>query len=938
MTPNKSIRYISLAIIALFGVMIASASSLRDNVREYTEEHPLVYEDSWDTYPYAFLNEKGQPDGYNVEVVKMILKELHIPFEIMLKPVVKNKSDLDEGKADLIVVRSTGFFNRFGYYSRNSLSLITMSMATPIGKPVSVKTFSDLGKSQVTVLDSGMVHRLMIDYDWAGNAIPVKDINEAILKVSDTGQGQVIWYKPSLEYLQRTYKLDNLQLTAVDMPLGEARFISHNQQLLNQIDSVYTELSSEDRFEPLQNKWFYPERGEWQIPTIVWWTLGIAVTLTLLLLYNLYMFRRKGKRLAKSYLRQNKRLALILEASSVRMWTYDVRTQLFHWYDREGKNDIIHPVDEFSRRYYPGDFNRLSRAIEQLVEGNGDEQVSLDIKALDSETGDEQEHDFQMQLSVLQRDKKGKASVILGTKKDITDERRMEQEAEEKLVRYHSVFESPLLGIMVFGEDGLLTNINQKGCDILQCDKKELIAMKPSYRTIFDLQHTTIKELDEISMCRRVDFDDVSVMGSLANVVHRHGMQLFDIRMMVVTDEDDGHATSLLVTFKDIHRHIEETKQLATERQDQERLQQQLDNYIDRTNYLFMVTGIRAVRYSPQTHTLRVMDRIDHIQHELTQTRCMTLIHERSQKRVLHLLSKMDNGSQESFSAEIMSDIRIGGNPLWLMFHMKPSKDEQGNTNGYFGICYDITEMKATELELEKANATAHEIEHAKNSFLQNMCYEIRTPLTTVVGFADLLSTDITPEDERIFTKEILTNSDHLLRLIDEILFYSRIDSNMVEINTAPCEFVELFDAQCQKGWQMVRPNNVEFIVENPYQELMLNIDATNMGHLITSMVSNAAFATKQGIVRARFDYIAHRLIIAVEDTGVGIDEEDIKHIQQHAGGVIDERIGISLPICKQLAEMMGGTIDISSMAGQGTSVWVSIPCEATIIKRKKYI
>lgn len=928
----------SLAIIALFGVMVASATSVRDNVREYTEEHPLVYEDSWDMYPYAFLNEKGQPDGYNVEVVRMILKELHIPYEIVLKPVVKNKSDLDEGKADLIIVRSTGFFNRFGYYSRNSLSLITMSMATPIGKPVNIKTFSDLGKNQVTVLDSGMVHRLMIDYDWSDNAIPVKDINDAILKVSDTEQGQVIWYKPSLEYLQRTYKLDNLQLTAVDMPLGEARFISHNQQLLNEIDSVYTLLNSEDRFEPLQNKWFYPDRGEWQVPTVVWWVLGVAAMLTLLLLYNLYMFRRKGKRLTKSYEQQNKRLALILEASNVRMWTYDVKTQLFHWYDRDGNNDITHPVDEFSHRYYPGDFNRLSRAIDQLVESDKDQQISLDIKALDSEIGDEQEHDFQMQLSVLQRDKKGKATIILGTKKDITEERRMEQEAEEKLVRYRSVFESPLLGVMVFGEDGLLTNINWKACEILQCDKKEIVEMKPSYRTIFDLQHTAIKELDELTMCRRINFDDVSVMGSLASVIHRRGLQIFEIKMMVVTDEDDGHATCLLVTINDIQRDIIENKLLTTERQDQALLQQQLNNYIDRTNYLFRVTGIRAVAYSMQTHTLRVMDRIDHIQHELTQTRCMTLIHERSQKRVLHLLSKMDNGSQEAFSAEIMSDIRIGDNPLWLMFHMSPTKDEQGDTNGYYGICYDITELKATEQQLEQANATAHEIEHAKTSFLQNMCYEIRTPLTAVVGFADLLSTDITADDERVFTKEILTNSDHLLRLIDEILFYSRIDSHMVEINPAPCEFVELFDAQCQKGWNMVRPDNVEFIVENPYQEIMLNIDATNMGHLITSMVSNAAFATKQGAVRARFDYIAHRLIIAVEDTGMGLNEEDIQHIQHHEGGVVDERIGISLPICKQLAEMMGGTIDISSLAGQGTSVWVSIPCEATYIKRKKYI
>ena len=58
----------------------------------------------------------------------------------------------------------------------------------------------------------------------------------------------------------------------------------------------------------------------------------------------------------------------------------------------------------------------------------------------------------------------------------------------------------------------------------------------------------------------------------------------------------------------------------------------------------------------------------------------------------------------------------------------------------------------------------------------------------------------------------------------------------------------------------------------------------------------------------------------------------------QHTGGSIDERIGISLPVCKQLAEMMNGTLEISSESGQGTIVWVSIPCQASLIKRKKFI
>ena len=172
-------------------------------------------------------------------------------------------------------------------------------------------------------------------------------------------------------------------------------------------------------------------------------------------------------------------------------------------------NYITYPAEEFSHRYYPGDFNRLMRVIEQLIDGSiTDEQVSLDIKAMDAETGDNQEHDFQIQLSVLQRNKKGNPIVILGTKKDITDELRMEQDAEERLIRYKTIFDSSTIGIIVFNAEGQLTNINEKACSLFQCDKKDIIRQSPSFRTLFELEEDHIEALDGVSMCRKVDFDN----------------------------------------------------------------------------------------------------------------------------------------------------------------------------------------------------------------------------------------------------------------------------------------------------------------------------------------------------------------------------------------------------------------------------------------------
>ena len=95
--------------------MAAYASSSNNHTRTYTNEHPLIYEDCWDMYPYSFLNEQGKPDGYNIEVIKMIFEKLKIPYTIVLKPATQNQADLNHDNADLIVVRSTGFFSRFGH-------------------------------------------------------------------------------------------------------------------------------------------------------------------------------------------------------------------------------------------------------------------------------------------------------------------------------------------------------------------------------------------------------------------------------------------------------------------------------------------------------------------------------------------------------------------------------------------------------------------------------------------------------------------------------------------------------------------------------------------------------------------------------------------------------------------------------------------------------
>jgi ABC-type amino acid transport substrate-binding protein len=229
----------------------------------------------WDLWPYSYLNERGEPEGFNVDLIRLLMKELDIPFAIKMKPSAEAFRDLKEGKSDLMLGLAVGFHDEFGHYSKNAVTLFTQSLVRPKSMPLRIQRFHDLSKEQVTVNDSSLAHHLMIEYGWGMNAKPVEDMREAIQQVSATGEGQILWNTLSLKWLMRRYHTDNLELTPVNMQHGQYKFMSNDTRLLELLDKTYTQLYAEGRITPLQDKWFYPEREEQFAEPWMWYTIGI---------------------------------------------------------------------------------------------------------------------------------------------------------------------------------------------------------------------------------------------------------------------------------------------------------------------------------------------------------------------------------------------------------------------------------------------------------------------------------------------------------------------------------------------------------------------------------------------------------------------------------------------------------------------------------------
>ena len=910
-----------LLLSVYLSLVVAFAQS--DTTRVFSVNSPLIYEDVWDLWPYSFLNDNGDPDGFNVDLIRLIMKELDIPYEIRLKPSSEAFCDLKEGKSDLMLGLAVGFHDEFGKYSKNAVTLFTQSVVTPKNKEVVIKRFRDLSNHQVIVCDSSLVYHLMLEYGWGENAIPVGDMSEAIQEVSAKGEGQIVWNTLSLKWLMNRYHIDDLELTPVNMPHGEYKFMSNNQQLLDKLDETYTKLYTNEKIQPLQDKWFYPERQDMEESKGLWYLLGGGLLLLVFMAVYGISYHIQNRKIKLENVKRNNRLALILQTSQVHIWTYDIKTNRFSWHNDNGQVAYTYSMEEFSQRYSHEDFVSLKSALEKLAEtrktDEEEKEIELNLRAKDTEGGDTSDRDYHIVLSVLSRDKKGNPTVIIGTKKDVTEEQQQKRLDEERALRYWSIFYTPILGIILFNKDGRLVNINPKACDIFGCNAEETIEKGVDIHSMFNID---IQDLEDVN-------------GYQATLTVGHDM-ITEFRLMTIHD-DAGEMLGVFAFCRDITMSVS-SKDLEQEgRKKIDALHEEQRQYIEILNAAIGDTDIRKVTYSPDSHTLTIYKGTDTIQHALTQTRCMTLVDEQSQRQAMRLLSDMDDYEDKVIEYNIKTTLRsTGRRPLILYFRLEPCHNNDGKVKEYCGMLRDISEMDWIERQMNLQTAKVQEVENTKNSFVKNMVQEIRTPMSAVVEHVAQINDDSFSANEPELCKVIQQNADYLLHIVDNILYLSRLEARMVEINRQPQNFAELFESQCATGWMKFMNADTNYIVENPYEQLTVDIDAKNLGHVIEQVTCNAAQHTKRGTVRARYDYIGRRLIISVDDTGEGIPEAELTRIQEEELGGAHNTKGLGLAITKELVSQMGGTFEISSEEGSGTTIYIMIPCHASVIKRKK--
>ena len=458
---------------------------------------------------------------------------------------------------------------------------------------------------------------------------------------------------------------------------------------------------------------------------------------------------------------------------------------------------------------------------------------------------------------------------------------------------------------------GYFASVNNIAADMADCAAKILAGAKPKD---IKIRPTKKEYYLDWQVAKRYKFDPDKLPGGY----HVIRMPLVDrFPMLSSLIMYSGTIVMLVVIVILLRLFIREKRQKV-------KVMAQLER--ENSLYNIAVQDSRTFAWERVGQSIYLSDAFwQHYGHEpkiITSGDFMSMLHPDSRDIYIDGLDHVHKG--ETFANDVKADFFGNGEWHWYQIRGKGILDEHGNFVKSYGMLINVDGFKQREKEMEEARKLAEEAT-LKESFLANMSHEIRTPLNAIIGFSDLLlqpDADFTEEDKKLFSDTIHTNNDLLLKLINDILDVSRIESGQMDFVIKAWSVRDIME-RLYHTFEVQMPKHLAFNFVQPEEDVLIEVDESRLRQVIGNFLTNAGKFTPKGSVTLGWikDMQTGKVELYVEDTGIGLSEEDRTMVfsRFYKKDEFKQGTGLGLSICKAIVVRLGGSIKVRSELGNGS-------------------
>ena len=599
-------------------------------------------------------------------------------------------------------------------------------------------------------------------------------------------------------------------------------------------------------------------------------------------------------------------------------------------YDLHGKAALGDKVgiEECYTYVHPDDRERFRTYIERLRDGL-DKVTDFHYRWNYNYSGQGEPEWHDMYGRAMAEYEDGKPVNIIVTLTDETDVKQKEREVEHLSERYKSIFENSIIGMSFYSPEGWLLDANRIMRKICHFDSETTDDFF-SNTNLFD-----VMPFNEV-----LDRDHVEDYWacSLSIVPEREMRVYLEISVHPIYDEN-GKLMYISVTANDVTEERNMYLNVMENDARMKKINEAIKNYEAELRYMLEASKMQSWRISLERDTLEFYSGLNTVVRSFN-LKQMQKIFVDQEGDFVKALSNPSEALKKPlvYVGQMHPMVTLSSTEnQWVQINCIPEYDKQGKLLGAFGVWRNINDLMRKQDQLRNETRRAHESGQLKTLFLANMTHEIRTPINAIVGFSEVLSSLTAEDEKKEIIKIIKNNCDMLLRLINDILTVSSLETGQMDIKLVEVDFAKAFNVLFESLRPRVQEPGVEFVKDNPYATLPIKVDFERVSQVITNFVTNAVKYTHQGYIKLGYRMETRTiegkqregLYAYCEDTGDGILPEAQPKIFERFYKVNDfvQGTGLGLSICKAFTDASHGDIGvISEGKGKGSVFWMWIP------------